>query len=205
VLLSVYYRKRIGKKLLEIPMLAAHNLNGSLLPAYRGTGPENWEVEKGEEKTGVTLHFMVEKPDAGDIVGQKVVVIEFHDTDRTLYDKLCEAADGLLEDLLPVIKTGQIPHKKQNLSDGSYYGGRRPEDGRIDWTRPARVIYNLIRAVTDPYPGAFAITENGNRMIIWRALPVEKRDMNGQAGDTDSSGEDVLVKTGENAIKLQEI
>lgn len=205
VLFSFYYRKMIGEKLLEIPRLGALNLHGSLLPAYRGRCPVNWVLVKGEEKTGVTLHFMVEKPDAGDIVGQKEVVIDFNDTARTLYDKLCKAADGLLDELLPVIKTGQIPRRKQNLAEGSYYGGRRPADGRIDWTKPATDIYNLIRAVTDPYPGAFAIMENGNRMIIWRALPVEKCNMKGQAGDVDSSGEDVLVKTGENAIKLQEI
>ncbi len=205
VLFSFYYRKMIGEKLLEIPRLGALNLHGSLLPAYRGRCPVNWVLVKGEEKTGVTLHFMVEKPDAGDIVGQKEVVIDFDDTARTLYDKLCKAADGLLDELLPVIKTGQIPRRKQNLAEGSYYGGRRPEDGRIDWTKPATDIYNLIRAVTDPYPGAFAIMENGSRMIIWRALPVEAHDMNGQAGNMKHAGEDVLVKTGENAIKLQEI
>jgi len=205
VLFSFYYRKMIGKNILDIPKFGALNLHGSLLPAYRGRCPVNWVLVKGEEKTGVTLHFMVEKPDAGDIVGQKEVFIEFHDTARTLYDKLCEAADVLLDDLLPVIKTGQIPHRKQNLAEGSYYGGRRPEDGRIDWTQPAKDIYNLIRAVTDPYPGAFALLENGSRIIIWRALPVEARDMNGQVGDMESAGQDVLVKTGKNAIKLLDV
>jgi UDP-4-amino-4-deoxy-L-arabinose formyltransferase/UDP-glucuronic acid dehydrogenase (UDP-4-keto-hexauronic acid decarboxylating) len=205
VLFSFYYRKMIGGKILEIPRLGALNLHGSLLPAYRGRCPVNWVLVKGEEKTGVTLHFMVEKPDAGDIVGQKEILIDFHDTARTLYDKLCEAADVLLDELLPVIKTGQIPRRKQNLAEGSYYGGRRPEDGRIDWTRPAKDIYNLIRAVTDPYPGAFALLENGDRVIIWHALPVQEHDMNGQAGDMDYAGQDVLVKTGKNAIKLLDV
>jgi len=205
VLFSFYYRKMIGKNILDIPRLGALNLHGSLLPAYRGRCPVNWVLVKGEEKTGVTLHFMVEKPDAGDIVGQKEVFIEFHDTARTLYDKLCEAADVLLGELLPVIKTGQIPRRKQNLAEGSYYGGRRPEDGRINWTQPAKDIYNLIRAVTDPYPGAFALLENGSRVIIWRALPVEEHDMIGQVGDLESAGQDVLVKTGKNAIKLLDV
>jgi methionyl-tRNA formyltransferase len=195
----------IGEKILEIPRLGALNLHGSLLPAYRGRCPVNWVLVKGEEKTGVTLHFMVEKPDAGDIVEQKEVIIDFHDTARTLYDKLCEAADGLLDELLPVIKTGQIPCRKQNLAEGSYYGGRRPENGRIDWAQPARDIYNLIRAVTDPYPGAFGLLENGDRIVIWRALPLEAYDMNGQAGDIDYAGQEVLVKTGKNAIKLLDV
>ncbi|MEN6509618.1 MAG: formyltransferase [Smithella sp.] len=205
VLFSFYYRKMIGKNILDIPRLGALNLHGSLLPAYRGRCPVNWVLVKGEEKTGVTLHFMVEKPDAGDIVGQNEVLIDFHDTARTLYDKLCEAADVLLDDLLPVIKTGQIPRRKQYLAEGSYYGGRRPEDGRINWTQPAKDIYNLIRAVTDPYPGAFALLENGSRVIIWRALPVEAPDMNGQVGDMESAAQDVLVKTGKNAIKLLDV
>jgi UDP-4-amino-4-deoxy-L-arabinose formyltransferase/UDP-glucuronic acid dehydrogenase (UDP-4-keto-hexauronic acid decarboxylating) len=205
VLFSFYYRKMIGKNILEIPRLGSLNLHGSLLPAFRGRCPVNWVLVKGEEKTGVTLHFMVEKPDAGDIVGQKEVIIDFHDTARILYDKLCEAANGLLDELLPVIKTGQIPRRKQNLAEGSYYGGRRPEDGRIDWTQPSKDIYNLIRAVTDPYPGAFALLENGDRIIIWRALPVEVHDTNRQAGDMVCAGEEVLVKTGKNAIKLLDV
>jgi methionyl-tRNA formyltransferase len=132
ILFSFYYRKMIGRDILDIPPLGAMNLHGSLLPAYRGRCPVNWVLVKGEHQTGVTLHFMVDKPDAGDIVGQKEVNIDFNDTARTLYDKLCKAAGLLLNDLLPQIKTGQVPRRKQNLDRGSYYGGRRPEDGRID-------------------------------------------------------------------------
>jgi UDP-4-amino-4-deoxy-L-arabinose formyltransferase/UDP-glucuronic acid dehydrogenase (UDP-4-keto-hexauronic acid decarboxylating) len=112
IIFSFYYRKMICKEILEIPRLGALNLHGSLLPAYRGRCPVNWVLVKGENQTGVTLHFMVDKPDAGDIVGQKKVNIDFNDTARSLYDKLCEAAGLLLNDLLPVIKTGQIPRRK---------------------------------------------------------------------------------------------
>ena len=90
----------LSGRCLEIPKLGALNLHGSLLPAYRGRCPVNWVLVKGEEKTGVTLHFMIEKPDAGDIVGQKEVAIDFEDTARTLYDKLCEAAGILLDDVV---------------------------------------------------------------------------------------------------------
>ncbi|MHB8139476.1 MAG: formyltransferase [Smithellaceae bacterium] len=204
ILFSFYYRKMISREILEIPRHGALNLHGSLLPAYRGRCPVNWVLVKGEEKTGVTLHVMVEKPDAGDIVGQKEVTIDFHDTARTLYDKLCEAAGLLLDDLLPVIKTGQIPRRKQNLALGSYYGGRRPEDGRIDWTQSAREIYNLIRAVTDPYPGAYTLMENGDKIIIWRALPEETHSVS-EHGETEISGQDVLVKAGNDAIKLLDV
>jgi UDP-4-amino-4-deoxy-L-arabinose formyltransferase/UDP-glucuronic acid dehydrogenase (UDP-4-keto-hexauronic acid decarboxylating) len=201
IIFSFYYRKMICKEILEIPRLGALNLHGSLLPVYRGRCPVNWVLVKGENQTGVTLHFMVDKPDAGDIVGQKKVNIDFNDTARSLYDKLCEAAGLLLNDLLPVIKTGQIPRRKQNLVQGSYYGGRRPEDGRIDWTGSANEIYNLIRAVTYPYPGAYSLTENGEKIIIWWALPEALR-FGSKPGDVDISGQDVLVKTGKDAIRL---
>ncbi|KAF0159791.1 MAG: methionyl-tRNA formyltransferase [Syntrophaceae bacterium] len=201
IIFSFYYRKMICKEILEIPRLGALNLHGSLLPAYRGRCPVNWVLVKGENQTGVTLHFMVDKPDAGDIVGQKEVNIDFNDTARTLYDKLCEAAGFLLNDLLPVIKTGQIPRRKQNLAQGSYYGGRRPEDGRIDWTGSAHEIYNLIRAVTTPYPGAYSLTENDEKIIIWWAKPAALC-FGSKPGDVDISGQDVLVKTGKDAIRL---
>ncbi len=204
IIFSFYYRKMICKEILEIPRLGAFNLHGSLLPAYRGRCPVNWVLVKGEHHTGVTLHFMVDKPDAGDIVGQKEVTIDFNDTARSLYDKLCEAAGLLLNDLLPVIKTGQIPRRKQNLAEGCYYGGRRPEDGRIDWTRSAHEIYNLIRAVTDPYPGAYALLENDEKILIWWAKPAALPFGN-TPGDVEISGQGVLVKTGNDAIRLLDV
>lgn len=204
IIFSFYYRKMICKEILDIPKFGAFNLHGSLLPAYRGRCPVNWVLVKGENHTGVTLHYMVEKPDAGDIVGQKEVNIDFNDTARTLYDKLCEAAVQLMNDLLPVIKAGQIPRIKQNLEQGSYYGGRRPEDGHIDWTQSAGEIYNLIRAVTDPYPGAYSLLEHGEKIIIWWAKPAASRFGN-TPGDIEISKQDILVKTGDNAIRLLDI
>jgi len=204
LLFSFYYRKMISKKILDIPRFGALNLHGSLLPAYRGRCPVNWVLVKGEEKTGVTLHFMVEKPDAGDIVGQKEVAIDVNDTARTLYNKLCTAAGLLLDDVLPVIKTGQIPRRVQNLALGSYYGGRRPEDGRIDWMQSAHEIYNLVRAVTDPYPGAYSLLENGEKIILWRVKPVLSGSEN-KPGDVELSGQYVLVKAGRDAIRLLDV
>jgi UDP-4-amino-4-deoxy-L-arabinose formyltransferase/UDP-glucuronic acid dehydrogenase (UDP-4-keto-hexauronic acid decarboxylating) len=204
IIFSFYYRKMICREILDIPALGAFNLHGSLLPAYRGRCPVNWVLINGETRTGVTLHYMIDKPDAGDIVGQKQVEIEFKDTARTLYDKLCLAAKMLFDEILPMIKKGQIPHRKQNLAAGSYYGGRRPEDGHIDWNKSAQDIYNLIRGVTEPYPGAFAILENGEKLIIWWAEPV-KSNLVGTAGEVKISPADALVHSGKGAIKLIDI
>ena len=204
VIFSFYYRKMICQKILDLPLVGAFNLHGSYLPYYRGRCPVNWVIINGEAKTGVTLHYMVEKPDAGDIVGQKPVAIESADTAKTLYDKLCGAAKELLDEVLPLIKKDQIPRQRQNLSQGSYYGGRRPEDGRIDWNKSADEIYNLIRAVTEPYPGAFALSDNDERIIIWWAEPVVSNEafMPGKLIITDK---EIIVQTGKNAIKLLDI
>ncbi len=204
VLFSFYYRKMICPEILNIPATGAFNLHGSLLPAYRGRCPANWVLVKGEEKTGVTLHYMVEKPDAGDIVGQKVVKIDMDDTAKTLYDKLCTATGQLLDEVLPDMKNGRIPSIPQDLSRGSYFGGRKPEDGRIDWNRPAFEIYNLIRAVTDPYPGAYASLDNREKIMIWWAKP-EKLHAESMPGDVIADEQDVLVKTGSGAIRLFDI
>lgn len=204
IIFSFYYRKMICREILDMPKVGAFNLHGSYLPDYRGRCPVNWVLVKGEKKTGVTLHYMIDKPDAGDIVGQKAVAIDLTDTAKTLYDKLCGAAKDLLDELLPLIKSGQIPRQKQDLKAGSYYGGRRPEDGRIDWEKSASEIYNLVRGVTRPYPGAFALMVNEEKIIIWWA---ESQECNNSAvaGDVEISSQDVLVQTGKNAIKLLEI
>lgn len=204
MIFSFYYRKMICSEILDLPEIGAFNLHGSFLPDYRGRCPVNWVIINGEKRTGVTLHYMVDKPDAGDIVGQKAVVIDSADTAKTLYDKLCAAAKELLDESLPLIKEGQIPRKKQDLKAGSYYGGRRPDDGRIDWNKSAGVIYNLIRGVTRPYPGAFALMENNEKVIIWWAESQESNKSKA-AGSVEIDSQDVLVQTGKNAIKLLEV
>jgi UDP-4-amino-4-deoxy-L-arabinose formyltransferase/UDP-glucuronic acid dehydrogenase (UDP-4-keto-hexauronic acid decarboxylating) len=204
MIFSFYYRKMIASEILVIPKLGAFNLHGSLLPLYRGRCPVNWVLVNGEKSTGVTLHYMIAKPDAGDIVGQREVVIDLADTAKTLYDKLCRTAELLMDELLPVMKEGPIPRRRQNLAAGSYYGGRKPEDGRIDWNKSDAAIYNLIRAVTEPYPGAFAQLEDGEKIIIWQALPGETGQGN-VPGTVDVRQEEILVQTGKNAIKLLDI
>jgi UDP-4-amino-4-deoxy-L-arabinose formyltransferase/UDP-glucuronic acid dehydrogenase (UDP-4-keto-hexauronic acid decarboxylating) len=204
IIFSFYYRKMISREILDLPRIGAFNLHGSFLPAYRGRCPVNWVIINGEAQTGVTLHYMIDKPDAGDIVGQKAVAIELLDTAKTLYDKLCRVAKELLDELLPLIKSNQIPRRKQNLAEGSYYGGRRPEDGRIDWKKSADEIYNLIRAVTEPYPGAFALLNNDEKIIIWWAQPAVS-DKAVIPGKLVITNKEVLVQTGENAIKLLDI
>ena len=154
-LFSFYYRRMLGAPLLAIPPLGALNMHGSLLPKFRGRAPVNWAVLAGERETGATLHYMVEKPDAGDLVAQMAVPILPDDTAHEVFAKVTVAAEIVLDRSLPALVAGTAPRIRQDLVQGSYYGARRPEDGIIDWTRSATAIHNLVRAVAPPYPGAF--------------------------------------------------
>jgi methionyl-tRNA formyltransferase len=171
LMLSFYYRRLLCPALLAIPRLGAINLHGSLLPAYRGRAPVNWVLVRGETHTGVTLHYMVPQADAGDIIAQREVRIAFEDTALTLFEKLTRAAVELLRATFPLIKAGSAPRTPQDPARATYFGVRTPDDGRIAWDRPALEIYNLVRAVTTPYPGAFT-SWRGEKLYVWGARPI---------------------------------
>ncbi|HPL63653.1 MAG: formyltransferase [Syntrophales bacterium] len=203
-LFSFYYRKLLSQEILQIPPGGAFNLHGSLLPAYRGRCPVNWVLVRGEKKTGVTLHRMTARADAGDIVGRKEVPIEFEDSAVTLFRKLCRAAEDLMAELLPLIRSGQAPSIPQDPASASYFGGRKPEDGRIAWGAGADEIYNLIRAVTEPYPGAFAFLPRGQKIMIWWAVPEEEGN-GGEAGTVRISGDRARVAAGRGRLRLEDV
>jgi methionyl-tRNA formyltransferase len=146
-------------------------MHGSLLPKYRGRVPVNWAVLNGERETGATLHVMVKRPDAGDIVDQEPVPIGKDDTAFTVFGNVTAAARRVLERRIDALLSGTAPRRAQDESRASYFGGRKPEDGRIRWSRSAASIYDLIRAVTHPYPGAFTHAA-GKQLFVWWARPL---------------------------------
>ena len=168
IIYSFSYRHLIPESVLELAPHGAFNLHPSLLPAYRGRAPVNWVLVNGEPEAGVTLHHMVARADAGDIVGQRAVAIDDRDNALTLYRKLVPLGVELIDELHPKIVAGNAPRRKMDISKGSYFGRRKPEDGRIDWRWPARRIFNLVRAVTHPYPGAFCFVD-GRKLLVWEA------------------------------------
>jgi len=175
-LFSFYYRLMLAPALLAIAPRGAFNMHGSLLPKYRGRAPVNWAILRGERETGATLHEMVARPDAGRIVDQQPVPILPDDTAREVMDKVTLAAEIVLDRSLPKLRDGTATLREQDLVRGSYFGGRRPEDGEIDWTRPAREVHDLVRAVAPPYPGAFADL-GGKRLRILRTLNTGRDNM----------------------------
>jgi methionyl-tRNA formyltransferase len=169
---SFYYRKLIPGEILRIPKIGAFNLHGSLLPRFRGRCPVNWVLIEGEAITGLTLHVMEEKADSGDIVAQRAIDIDFQDTAHSLFLKMVQEARVLMRETLPALAEGTFKRIPQE-GPSSYFGRRKPEDGRIDWEKDARAIYNLVRATTHPYPGAFTYL-GGRKLLIWGALPEER-------------------------------
>ncbi len=182
LLFSFYYRRMLKPALLAIPTRGAFNMHGSLLPKFRGRAPVNWAVIKGATETGATLHEMVEKPDAGRLVDQQAVAIGPDDTAIDVFHKVTDAARSVLERVLPAMLAGTAVLKPQDLSQGSYFGGRKPEDGRVDWSMGAKAIHDLVRGVAPPYPGAFASTAEGNFRILRTRLEPDRHARAGEPG-----------------------
>jgi len=172
VIFSFYYRDMIKAPILEIPKAGCINLHGSLLPAYRGRCPVNWVLVNGESETGVTLHYMTPRADDGDIIAQRSIPIDGKDTAKTLFAKIIAEATILLAETLPKIKEGSAPRTEQDDSKASYFGGRRPADGEVDWTKSAEEVCNLVRAVTKPYPGTFTFIGD-RKCLLWQVTVVE--------------------------------
>ena len=206
VFLSVWYRRLLGEALLALPRVAAVNLHGSLLPAYRGRAPLNWVLVNGETRTGVTLHHMTTGADAGDIVAQEPIDILLDDTATTLYDRMVKAGVDLLVRSYPAVLAGTAPRTPQDHARATLVGRRRPEDGRVQWTWPAMRIANMIRAVTHPYPGAFS-GDGSSRLSLWEGVVDRTVTLGGIPGTIAEvqPGRGILVATGEGTLRLTRV
>ena len=176
---SFYYRSLLKAPILNAARRGALNMHGSLLPRYRGRAPVNWAILRGEQETGATLHYMVDRADAGDIVDQLAVPILADDDARAVFNKVTVAAETVLARSLPALLAGTERRTRQRIEPGQYFGRRRPEDGRIDWRRSALEIHNLIRAVAPPFPGAFT-TVSGERWLIERTRIAKRTVSSGE-------------------------
>jgi methionyl-tRNA formyltransferase len=202
LILSVYYRHMIGTKILGLPRLGAFNMHGSLLPRYRGRAPINWAVLHGEPRIGMTLHRMVKQADAGAIVDQQGVDLDPRDTAEQAFRKVLPCARQVLTRQIDALLAGTAPETPQDDSQATYFGGRTPEDGRINWQQTSLQIFNLIRAVTRPYPGAF--TDVGaSRLMLWWAEPLSAANLHrrGRPGEILSVAP-LIVATADGALEF---
>ena len=175
---SFYYRQMLGQELLDIPTRGAFNVHGSLLPKYRGRVPVNWAIIHGEKESGVSLHRMEIKPDAGNLLAQAAVSILRNDTAYDVFQKLKCAAETLLMEVLPEMLAGRVIEMPLDLENGSYFSGRKPDDGKIDWSLPANDIHNLIRAVAPPFPGAFFNIRSHRIEVLGSYIRGERAEFN---------------------------
>ncbi len=199
LLLSFYFREMIQARFLQIPHLGAYNLHGSLLPKYRGRAPINWVLVKGETETGVTLHAMTPQPDDGEILAQAPIPIEWDDTALSLTLKAARAGRELVRDCVPRIAEGKASRVLQKqIGPSTYFGGRKPQDSRLDFGMTLREAFNQIRAVADPWPNAFLETPKGRVKLPW-ALPSTAPC---PVGHFRSTPEGVLLGFADGALRL---
>jgi methionyl-tRNA formyltransferase len=202
LILSVYYRQMIGTRILALARLGAWNIHGSLLPRYRGRAPINWAVLHGEPRIGMTLHRMINRADAGAIVDQEGVDLGPRDTAEQAFRQVLPCARRILARQIDALLAGTAAETPQDDALATTFSGRRPEDGRIDWRQTSGAIFNLIRAVTDPYPGAF--TDVGPaRLMVWWAEPASRPLGNAAAAPgTVLASDPLLVATADGALLL---
>jgi len=193
LILSFYFRNLIPTRVLSHARLGGMNLHGSLLPRYRGRAPVNWVLVNGERETGVTLHHMVARADAGDLVAQRRIPIAPRETALSLSQKCAAETRLLLEETWPLIRAGRAPRTPQDESQATVVRRRTPENGRIDWSQPAEQIDGLVRAVTRPWPGAFT-TDRGRRILVWAGEPVDVAGRPGEIlpGNVVAAGRDAF-------------
>jgi len=207
LLLVVGWTQLLKEPLLRIPAIACLGFHASLLPKYRGRAPINWALINGETKTGNTMIVLVPGADEGDIVAQREIPIEFEDDCSTLYDKVSQTEVDMLSEILPQIREGRLPRVRQDPGSATVMPRRRPEDGLIDWTRDARQLYDWVRALTHPYPGAFTWL-NGRKLFVWTARPKARHNAAADvAVGTVVHGDDGYpeVKTGGGWLELRRV
>ncbi|MEW6382242.1 MAG: methionyl-tRNA formyltransferase [bacterium] len=148
----------------KIGMIGAH---ASFLPHNRGSAPINWALIKGEKQTGNSLIWLAENVDEGELIDQAVIPITPYDTCASLYQRVAESNREMILRILPKLLAGERPGIPQPHSEEAILPRRHPNDGLIDWTRESSEVYNLVRALTKPYPGAFSWLD-GKRWLLWQ-------------------------------------
>jgi len=207
LLLTVSWRYIIPREVFERARLGTFVLHDSLLPAYRGFAPTVWALINGEDHTGVTLFEIAEGVDTGRIIAQQRVPIGLDDTIADVMEHVTQTYLEVLAANLPLLLAGTAQRTEHDETRATYTCKRIPADNGIDWTQPTRVIYNLIRAVTAPYPGAFT-TLNGRRLYIWQAqcvaIPPYVGRVIGRVIEV-RRGEGVVVLTSDGALLITRV
>ena len=200
VIVVVAYGQILPRGVLEIPRLACLNLHASLLPRWRGAAPIQAVIAAGDRETGITVMYMDEGLDTGDILLQRSVEILPNDTGGSLHDRLAQIAPEALLESLRLLSAGNAPRIAQNNARTTYAPKLKREHGLIDWSESAEAIERKIRAY-NPWPGAFMKADRQNLKVFSASVV----DINGQPGEVLRSDKDLVVATGKGALSLAEV
>jgi methionyl-tRNA formyltransferase len=204
LIITAAFGQILPKEILDAPTHGCINVHASLLPELRGGAPIHYALIQGKEKTGITIMYMVEKLDAGDILTQVEVEITEEDNVGTLHSKLSEAGAALLSETLPKLLEGKLTAIPQNNEEATFAYNIKREQEKIDWFKTGKEIYNHIRGL-NPWPVAFT-TLDGQTLKIWRAEKVlgMKSEVPGTILKNDPDG--ITVSSGdETTIKIKEL
>jgi methionyl-tRNA formyltransferase len=194
----------VGKEFISSAAYTCVGMHPTLLPRHRGRAPLTWAVIMGLEKTGVTMFHIDVEADNGDIIGQAEIPIEFEDDAMSLYKKALDAHVALVRECFPLLQRGEAPRIRQDASKASYWQKRTPADGIIDWNTRARNLYDWIRALSEPYPGAFTFHGDG-KLMVWKAAIVEGAPEGAPGAIIGSDGEGLLVAAGDGTLRLTSV
>jgi methionyl-tRNA formyltransferase len=203
VIVVMAYGQILSRDIIEIPKIACLNLHASLLPRWRGAAPIQAAIAAGDRDTGVTVMYMDEGLDTGDILLQRTIDIAPAQTGGSLHDRLAKVAPDALLESLELLAKGSAPRTPQDNALATYAPKLKREDGKIAWTEPAEAIERKIRAF-NPWPGAFmTITANGTRNL--KIFSAEVVDFQGRPGEILRSEKQLVVAAGEGALSLDEV
>lgn len=168
LIVCVNFDQILKKDIINLPTIGCINTHASLLPKYRGRAPLNWAMINGEKYSGVTVHFIDEGIDTGDIILQEKIKIDEDDYICDLLNKVKNTYPKIVLNAIHSLENNNINLIKPDLSKGFYVNKRNKDDGKIDFSKPSKDIMNFIKAISKPYPGAF-LYHNNKKIIIWRA------------------------------------
>lgn len=204
LILSLGWRRLLPNSIFEIPKHGTINLHDSLIPNYRGFAPINWAIINGEKEVGITTHYIDEGIDTGKIILQKKIIVNLDDTAYDVYKNLLAFSPKLILDTLEMIEQGNISLSIENNTKGFFCSRRFPDDGKINWKDDRINVYNLIRALCDPYPNAFCFYK-GNKVLIKKSKLINDdfRGMPGKICSITDTG--IIVTCGNDHTKNQAI